>query len=243
MRNVVVTGASRGLGLAITTRLLQSGYRVTAIARRSNAALEAATGAAGVSADRLRFLSADLSDIAAIQELARRIRSADEGLYGLVNNAGIGTAGVLGIMPERDMEALLRLNLLSPMTLTKYLLRPMMLGKSGRIISISSIVAETGYKGLSVYSATKSGLLGFTRSLAREVGGLGITVNAVLPGFIETEMTHGIDPNSFQKIKARSALQHLASAQDVAGAVSFLLGDDARSITGRSLVVDAGATI
>ena len=107
-----------------------------------------------------------------------------------MNNAGIGTAGMLGTMRDEDIERLIQLNTLSPILLTKYVLRSMMSEREGRIVNIASIVAATGYSGLSVYSATKASLLGFTRSLAREVGQLGITVNAIAPGFIDTEMTH-----------------------------------------------------
>ncbi len=113
--------------------------------------------------------------------------------YGLVNNAGLGTAGVLAMMRDDQLEALVRLNTISPMILTKYVVRSMMSEKRGRIVNMASIVATTGYHGLSVYSATKASLIGFTRSLAREVGPLGITVNAVAPGFIATDMTEMLD--------------------------------------------------
>ena len=119
------------------------------------------------------------------------VSSACGTLWGLVNNAGIGTAGVLSTLADNKIEELVRLNITSPITLTKYLVRPMMTARAGRIVSVSSIVAGTGYSGLSVYSATKAALVGFTHSLARELGPLGITVNAVAPGFVATDMTDG----------------------------------------------------
>ena len=118
----------------------------------------------------------------------------------------------------------------------------MMSERAGRIVNISSIVAATGYSGLSAYSATKASLLGFTRSLAREVGQLGITVNAVAPGFVATEMTRGLGERQREQIMRRSALQRLPEAQDVAAAVEFLLSDKAKNITGTTLTVDAGNT-
>jgi len=163
-------------------------------------------------------------------------------LYGLVNNAGLGTAGLLGTMRDTDIERLVRLNTLSPIVMTKYVLRSMMSERQGRIVNISSIVAATGYTGLSVYSATKSSLLGFTRSLAREVGGLGITVNAIAPGFIDTEMTHDLTAPQRAQIARRSALGRMAEAADVARSVEFLFGESGRNITGTVLTIDAGNT-
>ena len=145
-------------------------------------------------------------------------------------------------MRDEEIEALVRLNTLSPILLTKYVVRSMMSAREGRIVNISSIVAATGYHGLSAYSATKAALIGFTRSLAREVGQLGITVNAVAPGFVATEMTRELSERQREQIMRRSALQRLADPEDVAAAVEFLLSDKARNITGTTLTVDAGNT-
>jgi 3-oxoacyl-[acyl-carrier protein] reductase len=128
------------------------------------------------------------------------------------------------------------------MVLSKYVVRHMMSEGAGRVVNISSIVAASGFQGLSVYSATKAGLVGFTRSLAREVGPLGITVNAVAPGFSDTEMTRELGDAERGKIERRSALRRLTAPEDVAGAVEFLLSEAARSITGTTLTVDAGNT-
>src|SRR4029077_8931754 len=139
-------------------------------------------------------------------------------------------------------EALVRLNTIAPMILSKYVVRSMMSEKRGRIVNMASIVAGTGYHGLSVYSATKASLIGFTRSLAREVGPLGITVNAVAPGFIATEMTEMLDAADRERIQRRSALRRLAEPEDVAALVEFLLSEKAKNITGTTLTVDAGNT-
>lgn len=244
MRNVIVTGGSRGLGLEIASRLAASGYGVTTVARTESSALSAAIQKArDEKHGTLRFRAFDLSNIAAIPQLVKNLRKDCGPIYGLINNAGLGTPGMLANMREEQMEALLRLNVLAPMTLTKYILRSMMVEqKGGRIINISSVVSLTGYSGLSVYSATKSALVGFTRSLAREVGQLGITVNAIAPGFAETEMTSGMSEEDRGRIAQRSALRRLIDASDVANAAEFLLGDGAKNITGTLLTVDAGST-
>jgi len=241
VRNVIVTGASRGIGLGIALALRAEGYRVIAVARSRSDALEAAGAEAGI-AGEIRFVPFDLADTARLAELVSGIRKEFGPVFGLVNNAGIGTAGVLATMRDNDIEQLIRLNTLSPILLTKFAVRTMMAYGGGRIVNVASIVAATGYSGLSVYSATKASLIGFTRSLAREVGKLGITVNAVAPGFVDTEMTHSLEAEQRQRIARRSALERLPEIGDVAEAVAFLISDKARNITGTVLTVDAGAT-
>ncbi|MBV9862907.1 MAG: SDR family oxidoreductase [Alphaproteobacteria bacterium] len=244
MLNVIVTGGSRGLGLAIACRLKQAGYRVVAIARRPgerlSALLEEATPDDG---GALHFRAFDLAELSAIPNLVKTLRREFGPIYGLVNNAALGSSGVLATMPDAEIEHLVRLNTLSPLMLTKQVVRSMMAnGGGGRILNLASIVASTGYSGLSVYSATKAAMLGFTRSLARELGPLGITVNALAPGFVDTEMTEALGEADREKIVRRSALHRLAGPQDVAEAAEFLLGDRARNITGTVLTVDAGNT-
>ena len=163
-------------------------------------------------------------------------------LTGLVNNAAVGTDGILALMHTSQIEQLVRLNTISPIVLTKYVVRSMLSEGSGRIVNIASIIGFTGYRGLSVYGATKASMLGFTRSLAREVGGHGVNVNAVAPDFIYTDMTRTLDDEQRGQVARRSALQRLPDVADVANAVEFLLGEKARSITGTVLTVDAGST-
>jgi 3-oxoacyl-[acyl-carrier protein] reductase len=243
LRNVIVTGASRGLGLAISQALAAAGYRVLAIARSPTAELEKlAKAAAQEGRGAVQFHAFDLLETSAMAPLVSRLRQEAGPLYGLVNNAGLGTAGVLAMMRDEQIEALIRLNTLSPIVLTRHVVRSMMSERAGRIVNISSIVAATGYQSLSVYSATKASLIGFTRSLAREVGQLGITVNAVAPGFVDTEMTRELDRKQRDQIARRSALRRLPEAADVAAAVEFLLSEQARNITGTTLTVDAGNT-
>ena len=153
-----------------------------------------------------------------------------------------GHASSDGVDGEADIDAVIRLNTLAPIVMTKYVVRAMMAGGGGRIVNISSIVSTTGYSGLSVYSASKASMIGFTRSLARELGTLGITVNAVAPGFVDTDMTDDLGERDRDRIVRRSALKRLAEVSDVAEAVAFLLGDGARNVTGTTLTVDAGGT-
>jgi len=243
MRNVIVTGGSRGLGLAMARTLAAGGYRIIALARGSTEDLMAASRAAADSGrGAIEFRACDLSDLGQIGPLVKALRADFGPIYGLVNNAGLGTGGVLSNMRDQDIQRLIQLNTVSPILLSKYVVRSMMAHREGRIINIASIVAATGYSGLSVYSATKASLIGFTRSLAREVGQLGITVNAVAPGFIATEMTHDLDEAQRLKIAGRSALKRMADPIDVARSVEFLLGDGGRNVTGTTLTIDAGNT-
>jgi len=240
MRNVIVTGASRGLGLAITRRLVAEGFRVIAVARRESDALRGEIDAAPPGA--LAFAPFDLGKIDALPGFVAALKKQHGPPYGLVNNAGLGTEGLLANMHNSQIEELLRINVTAPIILTKYVVRQMMAGDGGRVVNVSSIIASTGYNGLSAYGASKAALIGFTKSLAREVGRLGITVNAVAPGFIATEMTAALQDDDRARIMARAALRRLAEPTDVANAVSYLLADNARNITGTVLTVDAGAT-
>lgn len=243
MRNVIVTGGSRGLGLGIARRLSELEYRVIAIARQENTTLKAAMAQAESSKPgSFHFVPFDLAEIDKIPELVKRIRKEFGSIYGLVNNAGISFDGALALMPTSQIEQLVKINTISPIVLTKYVVRSMMADGGGRIVNLASIMAFTGYSGLSVYGATKASIVGFSRSLAREVGRMGVNVNSVAPGFIDTELTHGLKADHRQRIEQRSALRRLAEVEDVANAVEFLLGDKAKNITGTVITVDAGNT-
>jgi len=243
MRSVLVTGASRGLGLGIARRLAASGYRAIAVARKQTDQLAAAIEeASGAGSGALQFAPFDLSAIGDLPRMVKALRKEFGPMHGLVNNAAIASDGALALMPNSQIERLVRMNTLSPMVLTKYVVRSMMADGGGRIVNVASIIGFTGYSGLAVYGATKASMIGFTRSLAREVGRMGVNVNAVAPGFMRTEMTQELDDGQLEQIARRSALRHLPDVDDVAHAVEFLLGDKAKSITGIVLTVDAGNT-
>jgi len=239
LSSVIVTGASRGIGLAIAQRLAASGYTAIALARTQGPALTAAMEAAD---GRLAYVPADLSDIDAIPDLARDLRARFGPIWGLVNNAGVGVEGLLSNTHNSQIEAAIRLNVTAPIVMTKHLVRGMLTTGGGRIINMSSIIGSTGYSGLSVYGATKAAMIGFTKSLAREVGRLGVTVNAIAPGFIDTEMTASLGEEGREQVKRRSALRRLAEVEDVAAMTDFLMGEGGKNITGAVLTIDAGNT-
>jgi 3-oxoacyl-[acyl-carrier protein] reductase len=243
VRNAIVTGGSRGLGLGIARKLIQSGFRAIVIARKESDQFTAAK----LETDQahpgsLHFVPFDLAQIDGIPDLVKKLRKEFGSIYGLVNNAGMSADGVLALTSTQQIEQVVRLNTTSPMVLTKHVVRAMMADGGGRIVNISSIVAFTGYSGLSVYAATKASLIGFTRSLAREVGRAGVNVNAVAPGFVSTEMTQELTVENRLKIARRSALKRMVDVEDVANAVDFLMGEGSRNITGTVITVDAGNT-
>ena len=239
MKTIVITGATRGLGLAIARQAVIEGYKVIAIGRSLSFELQEAIEN---NPEYLLFERFDLSEVEKIHAFAKHIAKTYGRLWGLVNNAAHGTDGVLATLHEKDIAQLIRVNVEAPILLTKYLLRPMLMNRSGRIINISSIIATTGFSGLSVYGATKAALAGFTRSLSREVGKVGITVNTVAPGYMETDMTSGLQSEKLESIQRRSPLGQLAKAEDVAHAVTYLLSEKAANVTGSTITVDAGST-
>lgn len=239
MKNVLVTGATRGLGLAISRRLIKDGFRVLAAGRSETAELAQLSQKAG---SAMKFVQLDLSKTNGIADCVREATRTNGSLYGLVNNAGIGPDGVLGTMHNTEIERVMMVNVIAPMILTKYVSRSMMIAREGRIINVSSIIASTGFSGLAAYAASKAALEGFTRSLARELGPLGITVNAVAPGFLQTAMTESLAGGKLDAILRRSPLGRLATVDDAAAAVSYFFSSGAAAVTGTILKVDAGST-
>lgn len=239
MKNVLITGAARGLGLAIAARLAGEGYKVIGIGRTLTEEYQALIDKA--TDGQVSFQPYDLNNLDGIPSLVSSITKNAGPLYGLVNNAAIGVDGVLSTMHASDISRVLRVNLEAPVLLAKFACRSMLVRKEGRIVNISSIIATTGFNGLSVYGASKAGLSGFTRSLARELGRANITVNCVAPGFMETDMTAGLEGEKLESIRRRAPLG-LAEPGDAARAVAYLLSEDARRVTGTTLTVDGGST-
>lgn len=239
MSVVLVTGGTRGLGLAIVQRLSAEGYSIVATGREISSELSALIDSRD---DQVHFEGYDFNDTANIKHFARHISTTYGRPYGLVNNAAIGHDGILATMHESQISELIKINIEAPALLTKYLLRPMLINASGRVVNISSIIASTGFSGLAVYGATKAAIEGFTKSLAREVGPAGITVNAICPGYMQTEMTDGLNDKALETIKRRSPLGKLVDVGDVAEGVAYLMSPAASMVTGTTLTIDAGST-
>lgn len=235
---ILVTGGTRGLGLTIARCLAAENYRVLAAGRRLSGELEALVAR---SEGTVVYESLDLAEPAALHAFVSRIVKMHGPLYGLINNAAIAHEGVLATMHDSQIGDVVRVNVTGTMILTKYALRSMLVAKCGRVVNIASIIGSTGFSGLSVYAASKAALLGFTRSLAREVGRSGITVNAVSPGYMQTDMTAGLSEERLATIQRRSPLRSLATPDDVAAGVVYLLSPGAARVTGTELVIDAGS--
>jgi len=236
---VLVTGGSRGLGAALVEAFLSDGDRVATCSRTPTPAIAGWSASYG---DRFCYQVADLATRGAGDAVVRGVVERFGAVDVLVNNAGLAREGVIGLFRDDDVDAVVDLNIKGTIAVTKAVVRRMLPQGSGRIINISSIVGLSGYRGLSVYGSTKAALDGLTRALARELGGRGITVNSVAPGYLRTEMSHGLTDDQLIQIERRTPLGRLVEPEDVAAAVRFLASDEARFITGHVLVVDGGLT-
>lgn len=238
---VLISGGSRGLGAGLVEAFLQDGYRVATFSRKKTDRTDAWSQSAQFR-DRFFFTEADATDSAGCKAMVDAVVKQWGAIHILVNNAGIAVDNLLPLLPDSDIDRLIDVNLRSTIFLTKRVLRQMLLLKWGRVINISSIVGLTGYRGLSVYGATKAALDGFTRALARETGSSKITVNSVAPGYLRTEMSHGLDEKQLNQIIRRTPVGRLGEVEDVAAAVLFLASPAASYITGQTFVVDGGLT-
>ncbi len=233
----LVTGASRGIGAAIADELAAQGARVVGTATSENGA-KAITARLGARGGEGRVL--DVTDGAAVEALVAAIVTEHGGLSILVNNAGITRDQLLMRMKDEDWQAILDTNLTSVYRTSKAVMRTMMKARRGRIISIASVVGVTGNPGQTNYAAAKAGIIAFSKSLAREVGSRGITVNVVAPGFIDTDMTRALADEQRKALEGSIALGHLGTPGDIAQAVAFLASPAAAYITGETLHVNGG---
>jgi 3-oxoacyl-[acyl-carrier protein] reductase len=233
----LVTGASRGIGAAIAARLAHDGARVIGTATTAEGA--ARIGVA-LAAHGGRGAVLDVALPASIEALLEDIDSKEGSVGILCNNAGITRDTLLLRMKEADWDAVLDTNLASVFRMSKAVLRGMMKARQGRIVSITSVVGLTGNAGQANYAAAKAGIIGFTKSLAREVGSRGITVNAVAPGFIDTDMTRALPEAQRTQLNAQIPLGRLGRPEDIAAAVAFLCSPDGAYVTGETLHVNGG---
>jgi 3-oxoacyl-[acyl-carrier protein] reductase len=240
-RVALVTGGSKGLGAGLVDAFLRAGYRVETCARSETDAT-VAWASDSESKDRFHFTATDVSDRAAAESLVKGTADRWGRLDVLVNNAGVAREGIIALFGDDDLDQVVDLNLKGTIYVTRAASRVMLARRSGAIVNVSSVVGLSGYRGLSVYSATKAALDGFTRALARELGSRGLTVNGIAPGYLRTEMSQGLDPQQLDQIVRRTPLGRLGEAEDVARAALFLVDPANTYITGQVLVVDGGLT-
>ncbi len=239
-RVAIVTGGSRGIGRVLARRLAEEGATVVVTARSAEAAASAAATLPGTGH---LGLACDVSDREAVDALAKRVESELGGIDVLVNNAGVTADNIMLRLDDEDWDRVLDTNLKGAFLMIRAVARGMMKRRSGRIINISSVVGLTGNRGQVNYAASKAGLIGLTKSVAKELASRNVLCNAVAPGFIETDMTSALTDVARESLQQRIALGRLGSPEDVAGVVAFLAGPDADYITGQVIVVDGGMVI
>jgi 3-oxoacyl-[acyl-carrier protein] reductase len=238
-RVVIITGGSRGLGAGIVQSYLDSGDLVATCSRSITPEVEKWQQELP---DRFLFGSADLAKPGDCETFVKAVIDRWDHVDVLVNNAGVARDGILGMASDDDIDTVVDLNLKGTLYMSRLVSRRMLARRSGNIVNISSIVGRSGYRGLSVYSATKAAQEGMTRALARELGSRGIRVNAIAPGYLRTEMSHGLDERQLQQIVRRTPAGRLGEPDDVARACQFLTDPRNDYVTGQVLVVDGGLT-
>ena len=242
-KKALVTGASRGIGKAIAIRLATEGVSVGVNYNASEQEAAKVVDEIQSLGGKAIILKGSVADSLEVQSLIQAAEDKLGGLEILVNNAGITKDNLIMRLPEEDWDQVIDTNLKGAFLCTKAALRSMVRQRSGRIINMSSVVAITGNAGQSNYTAAKAGLIGFTKTVAKEVASRGITVNAIAPGFIETQMVDAISSQLQEKILERIPLGYFGTPEDVAGVVAFLASEDARYVTGQVIGIDGGLSL
>lgn len=236
----LITGGSRGIGRAIVETLLAQGHTVALTHRSESPPIQNLEEAWG---EKVRAFTFDLADRERPQSLIREIEDTMGPISGLVNNAGIQRSELTALMSDASWDEILDVNLGGAFRLTREVLRAMVSRRRGAIVNVASLSALNGVAGHSAYAASKAGLIAMTRCLAREMGRRNIRVNAVVPGFVATDMTADLTEDAVALLRSRESLPRGVTSQDVARAVAFLLSDDAAGITGQALPVDGGVSV
>lgn len=237
---VVVSGGSKGLGLSICKTLLTEGYYVATFSRKSTPELDELIAS---SAGQLYWESLDICDSAQLSGFVRRVKETLGRVGYLVNSAGMAHDGLLTMLKNKDVARMIEVNLEGSINLSQACVKQMMVGRFGVILNVSSVVGVRGFKGVSAYSATKAALDGFARSLAKELGPVGIRVNSLAAGFMETDMTSELTDKQKARLVRQTPLSRLGTVEDVSSAVKFLLSEESKFITGQTIVVDGGLTV
>lgn len=239
---VIVSGGSKGLGRDVIASFLRDeSFCLSTFSRKTTPFIDSIKAKAEYSS-RFYFEELDIKNCDNVTQYVYSVHQMFGKVDILINNAGIAKDGVLALQSQNDIDEMIDINIRGTIALTKACTREMLPHAWGRIINITSIIGKSGYRGLSTYSLTKAGLDGFTRSLARELGGRGITVNSIAPGFLETEMTHGLSASQQNQITKRTPVGRLGKPDDVVPLIQFLCSDAASFITGQTIFVDGGLT-
>ena len=241
-RIAIVTGASRGIGRGIAQRLAADGHHVVGLARSTDA-LESLVKDISDAGGSAEFRTCDITDGTQLGELVEEISSNAGRLDILVNNAGITRDGLILRMSDEDFDDVIQVNLRSTFHACRAAARPMMRNRFGRIVNIGSVSGVVGNPGQANYSASKAGMIGLTKSIAKELGAKGVTANVIAPGFIKTEMTEAMGPGMEEEIVPRIAVRRLGETADIASAVSWAASEEAGYMTGQVIVVDGGLAL
>jgi len=240
---VLITGASGGIGARIAETLAGEGYDIIITYRDSTEKAQAVMNNCKEKGADVLCIKSDVSSYASCEDAVKQAVEKFGGIYALVNNAGIIKDALLMRMSEEQFDKVIAVNLKGVFNMSRHVVSHMVKAREGRIVNISSVIGIYGNAGQTNYAASKAGIIGFTKSLAKEVGGRNITVNAVAPGYITTDMTANLNEKAAEEIKSRITLKTLGTPQDVANAVGFLVSDKASYITGQVLSVDGGMSL